>query len=83
MTPSMSQPANPYDNAVCESFMKTLKQEEIYCKTYVLFAFIGVHPRPVSFLAMSFSISSESIFGKNGFCRNPTRCSRAFGRLDK
>jgi putative transposase len=25
--PSMSQPANPYDNATCESFMKTLKQE--------------------------------------------------------
>ena len=31
MTPSMSRPANPYDNAACESFMKTLKQEEIYC----------------------------------------------------
>jgi putative transposase len=26
MTPSMSRPANPYDNAACESFMKTLKQ---------------------------------------------------------
>jgi|HubBroStandDraft_6_1064221.scaffolds.fasta_scaffold170735_2 putative transposase len=34
MTPSMSQPANPYDNAVCESFMKTLKHEEIYCNEY-------------------------------------------------
>jgi putative transposase len=31
---SMSRPANPYDNAVCESFMKTLKQEEIYCHQY-------------------------------------------------
>jgi hypothetical protein len=30
----MSRPANPYDNAVCESFMKTLKQEEIYCQQY-------------------------------------------------
>jgi len=29
MTPSMSRPANPYDNASCESFMKTLKREEI------------------------------------------------------
>jgi putative transposase len=28
--PSMSRPANPYDNASCESFMKTLKREEIY-----------------------------------------------------
>src|SRR6185312_12264496 len=30
ITPSMSRPANPYDNASCESFMKTLKREEIY-----------------------------------------------------
>jgi len=30
----MSRPANPYDNAACESFMKTLKQEEIYCHQY-------------------------------------------------
>jgi len=34
MVPSMSRPANPYDNAFCESFMKTLKQEEIYCNQY-------------------------------------------------
>jgi putative transposase len=32
--PSMSRPGNPYDNAKCESFMKTLKQEEIYADTY-------------------------------------------------
>jgi transposase InsO family protein len=32
--PSMSRPANPYDNASCESFMKTLKQEEIYAGQY-------------------------------------------------
>ena len=31
---SMSRPANPYDNASCESFMKTLKQEEIYLNEY-------------------------------------------------
>ena len=30
----MSRPANPYDNASCESFMKTLKQEEIYLNEY-------------------------------------------------
>jgi len=35
MIPSMSRPANPYDNASCESFMKTLKREEIYANTYV------------------------------------------------
>jgi putative transposase len=33
--PSMSRPANPYDNASCESFMKTLKQEEIYANHYL------------------------------------------------
>src|ERR1044071_9185414 len=35
MLPSMSRPANPYDNASCESFMKTLKREEIYANDYV------------------------------------------------
>jgi transposase InsO family protein len=34
MIPSMSRPANPYDNASCESFMKTLKREEVYANEY-------------------------------------------------
>jgi putative transposase len=34
MVPSMSRPANPYDNASCESFIKTLKREEIYAHKY-------------------------------------------------
>ena len=34
IVPSMSRTANPYDNAVCESFMKTLKYEEIHCNRY-------------------------------------------------
>jgi len=34
MIPSMSRPANPYDNASCESFIKTLKREEIYANPY-------------------------------------------------
>ena len=34
MIPSMSRPANPYDNASCESFMKTFKREEIYANQY-------------------------------------------------
>ena len=34
MIASMSRPANPYDNASCESFMKTLKREEIYANRY-------------------------------------------------
>jgi putative transposase len=32
--PSMSRPANPYDNAFCESFIKTLKREEIDARSY-------------------------------------------------
>jgi len=43
MIPSMSRPANPYDNAACESFMKTLKQEEIYCNQYADFAELSQH----------------------------------------
>ena len=34
MIPSMSRPANPYDNASCESFIKTLKREETYANKY-------------------------------------------------
>jgi len=34
MIPSMSRPANPYDNASCESFIKTLKREEVYATEY-------------------------------------------------
>jgi putative transposase len=34
MIPSMSRPGNPYDNAKCERFMKTLKREEIRCFEY-------------------------------------------------
>src|SRR5579862_6720355 len=31
---SMSRPGNTYDNANCESFMRTLKREEIYANDY-------------------------------------------------
>ena len=31
---SMRRPANPYDNTSCESFLKTLKREEIYANEY-------------------------------------------------
>ena len=31
---SMSRSGNPYDNARCESFMKTLKYEEVYRNEY-------------------------------------------------
>ncbi len=34
MIPSMSRLPTPHDNASCESFLKTLKREEIYANTY-------------------------------------------------
>lgn len=34
---SMSRKGNPYDNAKAESFMKTLKQEEVYLWDYSTF----------------------------------------------
>jgi putative transposase len=34
ITISMSRQGNPYDNAACESFMKTLKYEEVYRQEY-------------------------------------------------
>lgn len=34
MIASMSRPGNPYDNAKCERFMRTLKREEIYASDY-------------------------------------------------
>lgn len=34
VTISMSRRGNPYDNAACESFMKTLKYEEVYRQEY-------------------------------------------------
>jgi transposase InsO family protein len=35
MLPSMSRPANPYDNAFCESFLRTFKREEINAGRYL------------------------------------------------
>ena len=44
-TCSMSRVGNPYDNARCESFLKTLKQEEIYCREYRDMEDLRVHSR--------------------------------------
>jgi len=37
MRPSMALKGNPYDNAMMESFFKTLKQEEVYISDYHTF----------------------------------------------
>ena len=33
----MSQRRNPYDNAQCESFIKTVKSEELYLSEHQIF----------------------------------------------
>ena len=43
MVQGMSRPANPYDNASCESFIKTLKREEIYANKYRNFEDLHSH----------------------------------------
>ena len=43
LSPSMSRAGNPYDNARCESFIKTLKAEEIYTRQYRDRADLGRH----------------------------------------
>lgn len=41
--PSMSRPGNPYDNAFCESFIKTLKREQIYASKYQYIDELNAH----------------------------------------
>ena len=45
LIPSMSRAGCPYDNAACESFMKTLKQEEIYANEYLNLEHLRNHVR--------------------------------------
>jgi putative transposase len=42
---SMSRAGNPYDNATCESWIKTLKVEEIYCNQYQDLEYLRGHLR--------------------------------------
>jgi putative transposase len=41
--PSMSRPGNPYDNAFCESFIKTLKREQISANKYHFLDELNAH----------------------------------------
>ena len=51
LIPSMSRPANPYDNASCESFMKTLKREEIYANImWILITYASTSKRSSTLL---------------------------------
>ena len=40
---SMSRAGNPYDNTIAESFMKTLKYEEVYARGYTTMAHLIDH----------------------------------------
>lgn len=45
VTCRMSRAGNPYDNARCESFPKTLKQEEIDCREYGMWMICATQQR--------------------------------------
>jgi putative transposase len=86
MIPSMSRPANPYDNASCESFMKTLKREEIYANDYVDLehlrsnteAFIdGYYNRCRLHSALGLS-TAGGVRAATKFCRNVRCCDNEF-----
>jgi putative transposase len=70
MIPSMSRPANPYDNASCESFMKTLKREEIYATAYRNLDHLRTSPRSLMSTTMALGFIRHSATGhRNKFER--------------
>ena len=48
MVPSMSRPTNPYDHATCESFLRTLKREQINATVY--YDFESLHKELTAFI---------------------------------
>jgi putative transposase len=60
---SMSRSGNPYDNAFAESFMKTLKEEEVYLWEYV--TFIDVVERIPFFIEQVYN--RERVHSKLGY----------------
>jgi putative transposase len=64
ITPSMSRPANPYDNAKVESFMKTLKSEEINGKAFKDLA----HARSEITLFIDTVYNTERLHSALGYC---------------
>jgi putative transposase len=62
---SMSRSGNPYDNAACESFMKTLKYEEVYRQEYRDLA--EAHASVAQFIEKSITA---------GVCTRPSATSR-------
>ena len=48
MVPSMSRPTNPFDNATCESFLRTLKRKQINATVY--YDFESLHKELTAFI---------------------------------
>ena len=67
-TISMSRKGNPYDNAACESFMKTLKYEEVYRNEYR--DFHDARARSASF--WNVSIIRNDCTRLSAMCRPPS-----------
>ena len=72
--------SEPYDNASCESFIKTLKREEIYAHKYENLAFTNqhrrIHRRVLQSAALAFCASLLLTGGIRAQDRKPGRKSR-------
>src|SRR4030088_1492121 len=51
---SMSRPARPWENAYCESFMSTLKREQVSCPVYA--AMEDLQPQMGEFIAQFYNV---------------------------
>ena len=74
MLSSISRPANPFDNATCESFLKTIKREETHAAVYRDFE--DVHNRILEFIEQYYNrCRLHSALGY----RSPERFEREIG----
>jgi transposase InsO family protein len=65
---SMSRKGNPNDNAACESFIQTLKQEEVYRHEIA----ISTTPAPASENFWSVSITANDFTRLSDTCHPPS-----------